>query len=63
MLTKNPNQRISAIDALHHDWFKIVEKTHVDHELVEDALKNMKSFHVYLILLLYFNIMNLLHIE
>jgi len=34
MLTRDPHDRISALDALHHDWFKIVDKTQVDHHAV-----------------------------
>jgi serine/threonine protein kinase len=30
MLTKDPEERISAIDALHHEWFNLVNKTEVD---------------------------------
>lgn len=29
MLQKNPNNRLSAVDALNHPWFKKFDKTHI----------------------------------
>ena len=45
MLTKDPNQRISALDSMKEPWFKkFEEKTQYDKKLAKNVLNNMKKF-------------------
>ncbi len=45
MLTKDPNERISALDSMKEPWFKkFEEKTHYDKKLAKNVLNNMKKF-------------------
>ena len=44
MLTYDPNQRISAEQALNHPWIKKMAVESVDTEITVNALNNLKNF-------------------
>ena len=46
LLTYNPEQRISAIEALHHMWIKQSVKDKLDKNLAMVHFKNLKEFRV-----------------
>ena len=46
MLKYNPNDRISASQALEHSWFKMkIKSRQIDDEIERHAIKNLNSFH------------------
>jgi calcium-dependent protein kinase len=44
MLTKDPNERISARLALNHTWFEVAPDRAISTELMAESLKNLLSF-------------------
>lgn len=47
LLDRNPNSRLSAKDALKHEWFdKVSKKTEIDSKKAAEALNKLKKFHV-----------------
>lgn len=44
MLTKDPNERISARLALHHKWFEMAPENEINIDLMKESLRNLLSF-------------------
>ena len=44
MLTINPSDRITAMEALQHPWFKLKLPKQETHDFSYDSLKNLSEF-------------------
>ena len=52
MLTFDPNQRITALDALNHEWIKKKVHEQVDVQATLSALNNLRNFRVIILQIL-----------